>query len=197
MYLAGDQPANKLLCLQNHRQVAFFSSNTDIATTRPKGKMGMARSLNDAARLASRTTSLILRASEDLVCRNLMCAKVGGACVCRLALCVSRLSDLRELDVADNDLGVLPDSLFELARLERLDISGEGLVRAVYPLHYAYVRYTVCRLVLNGCVGGVGVLAFLIGVIVLLQSFRCSTSNAVFAALSFPAGLRINPCSPV
>lgn len=92
--------------------------------------MVVARSLKDAARLGSATTSLLLRKSEDLVCRNMMCAKLGEACVCRLAVHVSRLSGLRELDVSDNDLGVLPDGVFELPELERLDVSGELPTRA-------------------------------------------------------------------
>lgn len=88
--------------------------------------MVVARSLKDAARLGSATTSLLLRKSEDLVCRNMMCAKLGEVCVCRLAVHVSRLSGLRELDISDNDLGVLPDSVFELPELEHLDVSGEN-----------------------------------------------------------------------
>lgn len=87
--------------------------------------MIIARSLKDAARFGSATTSLLLKRSEDLVCRNLMCAKLGGACVCRLAVHVSKLGSLRELDVSDNNLRVLPDSVFELPELERLDISGK------------------------------------------------------------------------
>lgn len=86
---------------------------------------GVARTLKEAARLTSATRSLILRSSEDLVCMNLMCPKVGGACLCRLAVTVSRLQGLRELDIANNDLGVLPESVFELPVLEQLDISGE------------------------------------------------------------------------
>lgn len=87
--------------------------------------MVVARSLKDAARLGSVTTSLLLRRSEDLVCQNLMCAKIGEACVCRLAVHLSRLGKLRELDVAQNDLGVLPEPVFELPALEHLDVSGE------------------------------------------------------------------------
>lgn len=86
--------------------------------------MVIARSLKDAARIGSATTSLLLRRSEDLVCQNLMCAKLGEACLCRLAVHLSRLSGLRELDVAENDLGILPEPVFELTELETLDISG-------------------------------------------------------------------------
>lgn len=56
-----------------------------------------------------------------------MCAKLGEACVCRLAASLSRLTGLRALDVANNDLGVLPDSVFELPALEHLNISGESV----------------------------------------------------------------------
>lgn len=87
--------------------------------------MVIARSLKDAARLGSATTSLLLRRSEDLICQNLMCAKLGGACVCRLAVHLSRLGNLRELDIAENGLGILPDPVFELPNLEHLDVSGE------------------------------------------------------------------------
>ncbi|CAN0304928.1 unnamed protein product, partial [Laminaria digitata] len=86
--------------------------------------MVIARSLKDAARLGSATTSLLLRKSEDLVCQNLMCSKLGEACLCRLAVHLSRLSGLRELNVAENDLGILPEPVFELPELEKLDISG-------------------------------------------------------------------------
>ena len=86
--------------------------------------MVIARSFKDAARLGSATTSLLLRKSEDLVCQNLMCSKLGEACLCRLAVHLSRLSGLRELDVAENDLGILPEPVFELPELETLDISG-------------------------------------------------------------------------
>lgn len=45
--------------------------------------------------------------------------------MCRLAVTVSRLPGLRELDIANNDLGMLPESVFELPALEQLDISGK------------------------------------------------------------------------
>ena len=86
--------------------------------------MVIARSLKDAARLGGATTSLLLRRSEDLVCQNMMCAKLGEACLCRLAVHLSRLRGLRELDVAENDLEILPEPVFDLPELEKLDVSG-------------------------------------------------------------------------
>ena len=109
----------------------------------------VARSLKDAAKFGSATTSLLLRSSEDLVCRNLMCAKLGGACVCKLAVHLSRLGGLRELDIAENDLGMLPESVFQLPELEHLDISG-GRKRNVSPNLYSYTHsYGVISLLLT------------------------------------------------
>lgn len=102
--------------------------------------MVIARSLKEAAKLGSATTSLLLRSSEDLVCRNLFCAKLGGACVCRLAVHLSRLGGLRELDVAENDLGVLPESVFNLSELQHLDISGVLLLLACVSRVYEFVK---------------------------------------------------------
>lgn len=100
-------------------------THLNIAVSHDSTMAGVARSLKEAARLTNGTKSLILRASEDLICKNMMCAKLGEACVCRLALTISRLPGLQELDLADNDLGVLPESVFELPGLESLDISGK------------------------------------------------------------------------
>ena len=89
--------------------------------------MAVARSLAEASRLTSSVRSLALRASADLQCRNIMCEKVGGACACRLALTLQRLSGLTSVDVADNALGVLPSSLWEHGGLHHLDLSGNEL----------------------------------------------------------------------
>ncbi|CAM9127694.1 unnamed protein product [Discosporangium mesarthrocarpum] len=90
----------------------------------------VARSLKDASRLGPTggLRSLVLRSSDDLVCRNLMCEKLGGPCACRLAVTLSRLGGLKELDISGNGLGILPDTVFELTALERLNISGNNLM---------------------------------------------------------------------
>lgn len=59
--------------------------------------------------------------------------------MCRLAVTLSRLPSLRELDIADNDLGVLPESVFELPSLEELDISGKLVHGSIYPVQGSWV----------------------------------------------------------
>jgi Leucine-rich repeat (LRR) protein len=58
------------------------------------------------------------------MCVNMMCEKVGQPCVCKLAKFVSKLPKLKRLDVAGNHLKQLPDSIWDLAELEHLDVSG-------------------------------------------------------------------------
>jgi hypothetical protein len=92
--------------------------------------MVIARSLSEAFALRSTATSLLLRKSPDLKCVNLMCAKVTMGCACRLALSLGRLECLQVLDIADNMLTVLPDSLWQPpinATLVTLDASRNRL----------------------------------------------------------------------
>lgn len=51
---------------------------------------------------------------------NVMCEKVGGACVCRLAQSLSRMALLEELDVSANALSILPDAALEPPALRHL-----------------------------------------------------------------------------
>lgn len=54
----------------------------------------IARSIREASAL-KHVRSLLLRRSEDLVCRNMLCEKVGEPCVCRLDLVLSRIPQLQ------------------------------------------------------------------------------------------------------
>lgn len=71
--------------------------------------------------------SLGLESCEDLVCKNLMCEKLGEVCVCKLARWSSingpNLTKLKCVDLADNGLSVLPESVFDLTQIEYLNIS--------------------------------------------------------------------------
>jgi len=90
----------------------------------------VARSLSEAFALRASASSLLLRASPDLVCNNLMCEKVTLGCACKLALSLGRLQHLRTLDISGNKLDVLPDSLWQPPvsdTLEDLNISGNRL----------------------------------------------------------------------
>ena len=89
----------------------------------------VATSLKDLA-LASRNggvDEIALRASPDLVCNNLMCEQIGGACVCKLARFMDSLDHVQSIDVGANALTVLPDSLWARSSLELLDASDNHL----------------------------------------------------------------------
>lgn len=87
----------------------------------------IARTLGEAYSLRASATLLDLSQSADLVCVNVMCASLGGACACRLAQSLSRMEVLSELDVSGNKLTVLPDAVFELRGLRRLSAARNGL----------------------------------------------------------------------
>ena len=86
--------------------------------------MSTARTLAEASAALQSVRRLYLRASPDLVCRNIMCEKLQQACACRLAVVVSRLTNLEELDVRDNGLDALPEAIFELPKLRVLQADG-------------------------------------------------------------------------
>eukprot|EP00271_Cylindrocystis_brebissonii_P002082 TRINITY_DN12432_c0_g2_i1.p1 TRINITY_DN12432_c0_g2~~TRINITY_DN12432_c0_g2_i1.p1 ORF type:complete len:133 (+),score=19.93 TRINITY_DN12432_c0_g2_i1:45-443(+) len=89
----------------------------------------VAASIADAVRQAALIEELHLSASNDLICHNIICEEVGNPCLCRLAALLSRLPNLRVLDlsgnrtlnVEDNLLTELPPELRELPLLQRLD----------------------------------------------------------------------------
>ena len=68
--------------------------------------------------MGHRVRHLELRASEDLVCLNALCAKLGEACGCRLSVVLGRLAALETLDLSRNGLRSLPTE--EFGRLQRL-----------------------------------------------------------------------------
>mmetsp|Transcript_12185 Transcript_12185/g.22586 ORF Transcript_12185/g.22586 Transcript_12185/m.22586 type:complete len:172 (-) Transcript_12185:860-1375(-) len=93
---------------------------------------GAAKAITARGRGAVRT--LDLTRSEDLECRNLMCEKLGEACVCRLARFVQQhapgggLDKLEKLDLSGAKLNVVPDAVFEcLPSLEELRLAENGL----------------------------------------------------------------------
>lgn len=81
--------------------------------------------------------ALLLARSDDLLCRNLMCEKVGGPCVCRLALSLSRMTRLAVLDLTNNKLDRLPDAVWGVAETGEArgeapaTMTGAGALRAL------------------------------------------------------------------
>eukprot|EP01084_Bolivina_argentea_P174682 302572_1 len=77
----------------------------------------VAKSLAEASKAAPMggVLELILRDSEDLICRNILCGKIGQGCACRLAVSLDRNKRLCVLDVSGGLLDVLPslDSLHQ------------------------------------------------------------------------------------
>ena len=71
--------------------------------------------------------ALNLSASDDLLCRNLMCEHVGDPCICRLSAVLDKLPGLEHLDLSNNNLSALPEALGRLSKLQTLDIRGNQL----------------------------------------------------------------------
>ena len=84
-----------------------------------------ARALSTATRLSQVRAdgelleALVLRGDEksDLMCVNMMCEHVGGPCACKLARTISRVPNLRRLEIPGHGLEFLPDVLDELAEV--------------------------------------------------------------------------------
>jgi len=87
--------------------------------------MSIAKSLTDVVKLKGAVSSLVLRASKDLVCTNLWCEKVTGPCVCRLERTLQKIdvSGLKHLDLSGNRLTELPPSVRGLTALREIDLS--------------------------------------------------------------------------
>ena len=83
--------------------------------------------------------ALDLSRSEDLLCRNLVCERVGEPCICRLASALERhAATLAWLSLAGNGLTQLPAALTALPALRYLDISSNGLL--ALPAGFADLR---------------------------------------------------------
>ena len=86
----------------------------------------VSNSLAEATRHGKRCKSLNLSKSEDLVCKNIMCEKLGEACICRLARCLSFTPNVVDIDLSNNGLTNLPDTIYTLENLEKIDLKGNS-----------------------------------------------------------------------
>ena len=74
--------------------------------------------------------SILLSSSQDLICSNLFCEKLGEPCICRLERALSKeglSTTVQELDLNGNNLKDLPPSLYKLSGLRVLDLSNNKL----------------------------------------------------------------------
>ncbi|KAF0692239.1 Aste57867_16664 [Aphanomyces stellatus] len=106
----------------NHRE-----ASAALPETKSSKHFMIVRSVRDAAMHMGAVKELLLRRSEDLLCRNLMCERVGEACICRFSLVLEKLPQLTKLDVSHNNLHALPPALFQLPRLEELSLGHNKL----------------------------------------------------------------------
>jgi hypothetical protein len=85
------------------------------------------RSYAEAYAHRATAVRLLLRASPDVACANLMCEHVGGGCACRLSLALERMPLLEHIDVRGNGLPALPAPIFAPPRLRVLRAAGNAL----------------------------------------------------------------------
>ena len=74
--------------------------------------MKIATRLRHLSQAANKVEAIQMRASEDLICSNLMCENVGDACVCKIARYLDALPKVRTIEIGHNNLGKLPDGLW-------------------------------------------------------------------------------------
>ncbi len=94
----------------------------------------IAKSLNELQR-RTHVAHILLRSSEDLICRNLFCEKVTLPCICRLERTLQMitknpesLAAVRHIDISGNGLSNLPPSLNHFHALETLNLSNNSFV---------------------------------------------------------------------
>mmetsp|Transcript_28603 Transcript_28603/g.91703 ORF Transcript_28603/g.91703 Transcript_28603/m.91703 type:complete len:119 (-) Transcript_28603:183-539(-) len=87
------------------------------------------------AAVTKRTTAVALSKSEELVCKNIMCAKLGEACVCRLLRVLQRAPQVTELRLDGNNLNTLPDLEDVLPDLELIDLRHNAFTEVPDFLH--------------------------------------------------------------
>lgn len=75
----------------------------------------------------SRATRVLdLSASVELVCDNMMCAKVGELCLCKFSIALAKIGHVSELRLNGNGMDRWPE-VWRIRGLQRLDVSDNRL----------------------------------------------------------------------
>lgn len=87
------------------------------------------RELMTAITEQKRLRGIILNASPDLICNNLMCEKVTEPCICKLERVLQHVdtNSVEIMDLSNNNLKDLPPSIDNFTNLKQLDVSGNPL----------------------------------------------------------------------
>lgn len=80
----------------------------------------IARTYAEAYSQRKTATELLLSASPELLCMNIMCEQVAKGCACRLAMVIERMPQLRTIDISFGKLPVLPDSVYKLKEIQKI-----------------------------------------------------------------------------
>ena len=116
-------PSSDTMCDQ-----APTTCGTSATDSSPATSSGTYTSLRLAIANKHNARSLILPpGAPELVCSNMMCAHVGDACSCRLAVAIEKLPNLHTLVVANNQLRTLPDTILKHKALRTVDARANRL----------------------------------------------------------------------
>ena len=87
------------------------------------------RELMTAITEQKRLRGIILNASADLICNNLMCEKVTEPCICKLERVLQHVDtdNIEIMDLSNNNLKDLPPSMHNFTNLKQLNVSGNLL----------------------------------------------------------------------
>lgn len=90
----------------------------------------MATSLARAVKHRTTLRTLDLTAAPDLICSNVMCAKLLEPCLCRVTVVLQKLTHLETLNLSSNNLELLPEAISGdvLPKLKVLNVSRNRLV---------------------------------------------------------------------
>ena len=119
---------DRLLLSLAFRDRSFCTTQGHDGKDRDVSLAGVFASLREASSKSREVVELNLANSDDMTCLNVMCAKLGDPCLCRVSVVLSKLKNLQKLDISGNGLTELPtEALVDLRSLRIINIAGNPL----------------------------------------------------------------------